>query len=172
MTNAERELILDLIAHRISESDFLARFPIDPRSDPSSVTRILEQAYCTQNASDVEFGMYLGFHFNSFSQDSVEILCKLLVEDWHKQHEDIAWILQKLKDPASVGPLYWAANASLPYLAYDDAHALATKAMWALSEINSEDARRKLTLLTQSEIPIIRDNAARLLRRSLERLDR
>jgi hypothetical protein len=154
-----------LVRNRISEEAFLAKFPVNPRLEPSYVTRILEDAFKTKNASDVESAIYLGFRFKTFGADSVDILCKLLTEDWHRHHEDIAWLMQKLKDPRCVEALYQTALARFPYLAYDDAHALAVKSLWALSEINTKEAQDKLELLTKSDVKVIRENAERLLKR-------
>ncbi len=114
--------------------------------------------------------MLLGFHFG-FPKESIDTLCKLILEDWHTQHENMAWQMQKLRDPRSVDCLYQTALAHFAYLEYDEAHALAVKCLWALSEINTTEAREKLRLLTQSENKIVRENAGRLLSRSLQNLN-
>lgn len=169
MTDQEKKLIFDLINRRISEADFLATFSANPRVHPSWVIQALDDACRARSASDAECAMLLGFYFKAFDHNFVDILCELIVADWHRQHENIAMVMQKLRDPRCVEPLYQTALARFPYLAYDDAHALAVKCLWALSDTNTEEARHKLELLTKSEIAIIRENAERLLKRSLER---
>jgi hypothetical protein len=171
MTDEQRELILNLALKRISENEFLARFPVNPRIDTSYVVRALEEAMQDRNKHDVERAMMIGFHFG-FPKESADVLCRLILEDWHTQHENMAWEMQRLKDPRTVDCLYQTALARFPYLDYDDAHALAVKCLWALSDINTAEAREKLRLLTQSENKIIHENAVRLLNRSVENLNK
>ncbi len=45
----------------------------------------------------------------------LDILCKLILEDNHRMHEDIASWLQYLADPRSVECLYNAAQKKLSY---------------------------------------------------------
>lgn len=59
---------------------------------------------------------------------------------------------------------YKTALTKFDYLDFDEAYALAVKCIWALGDINSEDSRRKLELLTEFQNEIIRDNAIKQLR--------
>lgn len=162
MKEEDRQLVLDFALKRISESEFLARFPEDPKADPESVKRALEAALMSRHPTEVECAMLLGFRFG-FPQDSSQVLCRLLREDWHMQHENIASALQRLKDPRTVDCLYAAALSRFPYLDYDESYALAVKSVWALSAIGTSDAKEKLRLLAQSDNPIIRKNARQRL---------
>ena len=45
------------------------------------------------------------------------------------------------------------------YLAYDETHALARKAIHALADINTEEAKEKLRMLAKSDVPIIKEKA-------------
>ena len=165
MTDVEQQLVMDFVSKRISESALLARFPVDLKTDRRYVLRVLEETLNTKRKDDVECAMILGFHFG-FPADSGPVLCKLILEDWHTQHENLAAVMQKLKDPQTVDCLYQTALARFPYLEFDEAHALAVKCLWALSDINTDKAREKLKLLIESENKIIRENAERLLNRS------
>jgi hypothetical protein len=162
MTSEERTLILDLCLERISESEFLARFPVNPRTEPGYITHELQNALQTRDAAAVECATLLGFRYG-FSSESAGILCELILADWHNQHENIAMALQQLRDPATVDCLYEAASMTFAYLDYDESHALAVKCIWALSAINTALAIERLRLLAQSGNPIIRENARRRL---------
>ncbi|HEY6252424.1 MAG TPA: hypothetical protein VI685_20915 [Candidatus Angelobacter sp.] len=143
----------------------MVRFPTNPKTDTGYILRALEQTLHTKRKADVECAMILWFHFG-FPDNTGPILCKLILEDWHTQHENMAAAMQKLRDPRTVDCLYQTALARFPYLEYDEAHALAVKCLWALSDINTHEACEKLKLLTQSKNKIIRENAERLLNRS------
>ena len=55
------------------------------------------------------------------------------------------------------------AARELPYLAWDDNHALAVKCIWALHDIGTDAAKEKLALLAGSDLEVIRENASELL---------
>jgi hypothetical protein len=162
MTPEERQLVIDLALGRISEDDFLMRFPANPRKQPAYVKQALEDADRSRDAVDAECAMLLGFRFG-FPPDTGDILCKLLQADWHMQHENIASALQKLKDPQCVEALYETALKQFAYLDYDESYALAVKCIWALKAIDTPEAIEKLELLAQSDNPIISKNARRRL---------
>lgn len=166
MNPAQRQAVINLALKRISEEEFLSCFPSNPRLEPEYMKESLERALHEKNSADVEAAMLLGFTLKLFRAADANVLCRLLREDWHEQHEDIASVLQKLKDPATVECLHYAATKQFAYLAYDDAHALAVKCLWALSAINTPAARAKLDLLAKSPIQIVRENAMRLLERA------
>jgi hypothetical protein len=158
------QAILDLATGRITEAEFLRRYPVDPRREPDHVRRLLEDASHSRNADDVEYAMLLGFTFG-WNEDTVSILNRLLVEDWHQQHENIAMALSELRTPSSVESLYQAALSHHPYLDYDDSYALAVKCIWGLGKIGTEAARERLARLAASENPVIRDQAQKQLKR-------
>lgn len=86
-------------------------------------------------------------------------------EPWHHQHEDIATLLDFLKSPNSIECLYKITLTEFEYLSYDDSYALALKCIWALGNINTEESKQKLELLSKSENEIIRQNARKQLER-------
>lgn len=167
MTNTEIEVVKKLMRKSITKTEFLRDFTVDVTQNPSYVLMLLEEAYNRKIASEVEYSLFIGFSFNLFSEDYVGIICKLLESHWHFQHENIAMILQKLKSPASIDYLYKAALTQLDYLDFDEAYALAVKCIWALGDINTEDSRKKLKVITESENEIIRDNAVKQLERNI-----
>ncbi|MCL2152984.1 MAG: adaptin domain-containing protein [Oscillospiraceae bacterium] len=144
---------------------FLMEFTVDVTAKPDYVLELLEVAYNEKNAEDVEWSMNIAGMFDLFSKDYLEILLKLLGEDWHYKHEDIVSVFQQFKIPESVDILYETALKRFNYLEYDEFFALAVKCIWALGEIGTEKAKEKLKLLAQSDNEIIKDNALRQLER-------
>jgi tetratricopeptide (TPR) repeat protein len=113
MTEEERILIIDYALKRVSQEEFLARYPVNPRKDSGYVMRILNETFHNRNKDDVECAMILGFKFG-FTSESVDVLCRLILEDWHTQHESMASLLQRIKDPRAVDCLFKTATTRFP----------------------------------------------------------
>lgn len=167
MTNVEIELVKKLMRKSISKAEFLRDFTVDVTQNPSYIVKLLEEAYSKKLANEVEYSLFIGFSFNLFSKDFVDVLGKLIESHWHFQHENIAIIFQKLKSPDSIKYLYKTALTQFDYLDFDEAFALAVKCIWALGDINTEDSKGKLKVLAESENEIIRDNAIKQLERNI-----
>nr|WP_319396638.1 hypothetical protein [uncultured Desulfobacter sp.] len=166
MTNAEKKLIEELMSDTITKMEFRNRFPVDIQQNSDYILSNLEKAFNDKNADDIEDILFVGFSFSLFSNKFVNVLCDLIIEEWHYKHEDIAMILQELKDPQSIDNLYKTALSKYEYLDYDDSCALAVKCIWALGDINTDYAREKLKLLATSDNSIIKENAVRQLNRN------
>jgi len=145
------------------KQEFLSEFPAPVTA--SRVIELLQTAYSEQNADDVELSLYVCFCFGLFSVEFAEILCKLIVADWHYRHEDMALILQKLKIPSTVESLYTAALLELEYLEYSDTAPLARKCIWALGDIGTDEAKERLESLASSDCETIKEYAKRQLTR-------
>jgi hypothetical protein len=158
MSPSQHDLVTHLALKWISEAEFLASFPFDPKADKTYVPRSLEDALVSKDRDDVEAVMLLGAIFG-FSKDSAGVLCKLLLEEWHISHEDIASTLQLLKDPGTVDCLYRGAFLRLPYFDFDKFYSLAVKCIYALWAIGTDEAKEKLSLLSQSDNKVIARNA-------------
>ena len=164
MPNREQQLILDLVAHRKSQDEFLREFGI-ARTEASELSlRMLEDACRHRNQDDVDYGLLVGFVFG-FSQEFVPTLIQLSDEDWHHSHEDVVLALDKLRDTRAIDALYRAALKHHPYLEYDEGRALAGKAVRALSRIGDPVADEKLKLLATSEDTSAKRHAIKELRR-------
>ncbi len=84
---------------------------------------------------------------------------------WHRRHEDVASALGRLRSPASVGALVYLARWVPAYLEFDDARALAVKAIWALGGIGGEAAHEALRSLAGSECGVVAENAVAQLQK-------
>jgi hypothetical protein len=162
MDGAKGRLILALAKGVLSEDAFIAQFGADPRTTPDIVRIELEQAFAEKSADSVEYALILGFAFR-LSRKWAPLLCKLMEEDWHRSHEDIASALQDICVPCTVDCLYRAALRKHDYLAYNDSEALAVKCIWALHDIGTSEAVEKLKLLSQSASAPIRERALKRL---------
>ena len=84
---------------------------------------------------------------------------------WHYKHEDIAQRLQHLKSPDAIECLYRTALTKFDYLDWDNSYSLARKCMWALGDINTDESKKKIELLAESEDEEIRAYAFEQLNR-------
>lgn len=166
MKDNERILIDKLIGEGITDQQFLKEFPVDILSNLDYFKNLLEVAYDEKNERDIDYLFYIGYTFNLFKEKDVDYLCKLVKEPWHHQHEDIATLFDFLKSPNSIECLYKTTLTEFEYLSYDDSYALAVKCIWALGNINTEESKQKLELLSKSENEIIRQNAIKQLERN------
>src|SRR5262245_41595340 len=150
MTDDQRQLAYELVVQpdglrRVSPEDFAQRFPSALDGGNLALGHLNEAAH-SQSNPDLEAAMIIGSAFGSTSAH-VPILCELLCENWHFQHEEIVLTLQRLKDARAVDALYEASLISHQYLSYDKFYGLARKCTWALADIGTRDALTKLQLL-------------------------
>lgn len=163
MTEQKKKLLSSLISGEISKDIFIQEYSQNEEIDSEYCLTLLEHSYENKDDNAVEEAIIIGTTIDCFSNKFSEIFCKLLVVDWHYKHEDIARILQNLKDPSTVKCLYEAALLQFDYLSYDDTYQFGRKCIKALSAIDSSEAREKLLLLTQSSISEIKQYAIKEL---------
>ncbi len=165
-TTPRQQSILDLLANRISEDEFLREIGIGRESASGFALRMLEGAYHENNGDDVEFGLYLGFRFG-FTPEFLDVLIRLSDADWHQRHEDVVAALDDLRDLRATEALYRATLKIHTYLDYDDSRALASKAIWALGRLGDRTADQRLRTLADSGEPVVQAYAReQLYRRS------
>jgi hypothetical protein len=162
MTERERELILSFVLGKVSEPEFLSSFGHDFRAHPRYAVELLEKAREERSPEDVEMSLMLIEKFGGLP-NALPVLNQLLVEEWHRRHEDIAFSLEELHDPSSVEPLYRAALSRHEYLDYDEFYGLARKCTWALSMIGTPEAYGRLRDLSRVENPVIAEYARKRL---------
>jgi hypothetical protein len=163
MMPEKSDLVFDLVQGRISRGEFLRGFESSEPGDALTL-RLLEAACRQKNPEDVSLGLAVGFVFGFVSVHKA-ILCNLAKVEWHQSHEDVISALDELRDAGLVDLFYEATQVIPKYLEYDDARALAVKAIWALGNIGSRLADEKLQIISQSNNPILRDAALHQLTR-------
>ncbi|WP_049732969.1 HEAT repeat domain-containing protein [Rhizobium ecuadorense] len=169
MTEDERELIMELVAlpytrfarEAISKQAFLGRFR-DGGDGKVLAKELLAEAIESKIADDVECALIVGFSFG-FTNESLDLLLQLLQEGWHFKHEDVVSALADLKAPEAVEALYEVTHWVPSYLEFDDARALAVKAIWALGAIADPRAQAFLMALSTDQNIIIQQNALKQL---------
>ena len=125
----------------------------------------LEKAYIEKNEKNVNILILAIFVFNLYSEDFIDILCKLTKEEWHEKHEDIVFYLQKMELPSTIDRIYELATSNFEKYQWDDNFALVRKCCFALGDINTPKAKEKLELLLQSDEEMIRKHAMEQLKR-------
>ena len=168
MTEEQRKLCRDLIIlpngqSRITKEEFLHCFPSAVERGKLA-SRLLEDAYRTQDGEDLECALTIGFAFG-FAPEQTKALCNLVEADWHVRHEDVVSALDELHSPETVEALFRATQWIPKSLEYDNSRALAVKAIWALGKIPGTEAETKLETLARSENTILRKNAVEQLER-------
>ena len=159
----DKDAILNFVANRISKEEFAKKYPELTSNPGDLVNEFLEQADKEKNAELLENILIIGFRFEAFAQIQAKILSKLIAETWHYKHEDIARILQKLKDPYSVDFVVKALHTKHDYLEYNNEYALINKCVRVLSGINTNNAKEQLQLLAASKNELLKEAALKQL---------
>jgi HEAT repeat protein len=125
---------------------------------------LLNDAVARRDPVDVELALVVCFRFG-FSDGHLQPLISLAFGDWHQRHEDVASALGRLRSPASVDALVHLAGWIPTYLEYDEARALAVKAIWALGGIGGEDAHQALSSIAGSSCAVLAESAVAQLQK-------
>lgn len=126
----------------------------------------LTAAYDQRDAASTERLIYLIFKFEVFdNEDYVDVLNKLLLADWHYQHENIALLLEKISCFDSVRCLYDAIHRHPSYLSEDENCAFEVKCVRAIYYIGKEKSVSYLEKLSTHENDIVREMAQRQLKK-------
>jgi hypothetical protein len=175
VSEEEKELILDLvIRRRMSSEEFMTRFPLETADVESAGIPLLQRALQERDSDAVEYGLLLMFRFG-VTTNYIELLTQLAEEKWHISHENIISALDRLIkkerpvrliSPAAIDLFYRTALSKHDYLDFDEAFALAVKCVWALGNIGTMDAVRRLGELLHCGNPIIEENALQQLDRA------
>ncbi|OYO76094.1 hypothetical protein CG709_16315 [Lachnotalea glycerini] len=165
MSNLSAINIRELMLKNMQKVEFLMLEGVSENNINDDVYKELIKAIDDKDSSRVDDLIYLIFCFKLFDAKFIELLNNLLVCDWHKQHENIAILLQKLKSPSSVKVLFETATKEFKYLEYDEFYALAVKCIWALGDIGTEQAKENLKLLLNNGNDIIKENAQKQIDR-------
>ncbi|MBD9563238.1 hypothetical protein ACIPLA_22925 [Pseudomonas sp. NPDC086112] len=160
MNHEQQKLVFDLMFKRISKEKFIELFFVGRDIPEDYVCQELKAALAIKDADSVECLLIVGFIFG-FSRECPDVLSRLLVEDWHVCHEDIASALQSLKYPGAVDYLFEAALADYPYIGSE--YSLGVKCIHALHDVGTDSAKEKLRILAQAENPVLSELAGRLL---------
>lgn len=157
MTQIEKQSIMDFSAKRISSEIFFAQHPLFAQAD--YLRSLLNESFKEQDSETLYLTLLFMF-LTTFPEGIEEVLCDLLIENWHQSHEDIVSIFQlNYKYPGCVDNIVKAMGMKLDYLAYNEGESLIVKCAWALGSLKTEYAIQKLKELAESDNAIIANAA-------------
>lgn len=159
MKKKQQDMVLSLMRGDITKEEFSDNFDHEEKS--LNVYDLILKSENEHDGDSLELSMYIGFSFGfNEMEKSINLFNKLLTENWHHQHEDIAKLLKKYKYPSSAAPLYKAIGLYFKYLDLDDEYnAFHVKCIWALGDIRNKEAVKYLNILSNSDIGYIKENA-------------
>ncbi|CAI1872334.1 Uncharacterised protein [Serratia fonticola] len=170
----QRKLIMAVLNNnsikkgKISDEDFISQYPVENKSIHEFIQEKLGDALVTQSHNELEYILYLGFHFG-FTIENVHILNELLNCKWHQKHEDIvrSLVLVKAKDKETIDSLAQCALAEFDYLSddrEDGNYSLTWSCIYALAKIGTPYAVEKLKIIACDDIIEIKDKVFEVMK--------
>jgi len=164
MTTEEREMILNLTYLELAE-----KF----KNEPQKVIKFLrdEQKKVIGNdlvhIIEILTSLILIIIEDYYLEDDSfnEFLIELAYDKRHRQHEDLAFLLEKKHSPKLINRVYDLAVMELDYKKEDEFFNIARKCTYALGYTNTQKAKEKLELLAKNENELIREYAIKQLNR-------
>ncbi|EOC3070567.1 hypothetical protein ABUP50_003102 [Cronobacter malonaticus] len=172
MNSEQKNLVLSVVNNKpprsgkITDEEFLKLFPCTQENVEEFVNAILRNAHSSKDLKEVEYALYIGFHFG-FTSKHEDILIHLLGDDFHYKHDDVVRALVKIKAKSdnTVNVLYKCALSEYDYLAddrEDGNYTLAWNCIYALVKIGSNYAIDKLKALSKNPISEIKKKAVQV----------
>jgi hypothetical protein len=160
----EEKVVNELYLGRISFEEFRSKHPELLTND--YIENEFEKAV---NSKDKKVLGYLlsVLYQKGFSPELCPYLSDLMIADWHKEHENIAMVLQfDVKCPNSVDNLIKAMEFKFDYL-FDmgDYEPFVTKCMYAIGDLGTDYALKRLNDLVECDDSIISEAAKHQLER-------
>ena len=164
MTKEEREMILNL-----SYEELIEKF----KNEPRKVIKFLQDEQKKDIGNDLVHiieiltSLILIIIEDYYLEDDSfnEFLIELAYDKRHRQHEDLAFLLEKKHSPKLINRVYDLAVMELDYKKEDEFFNIARKCTYALGYTNTPKAKEKLELLAQNENELIREYAIKQLNR-------
>ena len=164
MTTEEREMILNL-----SYEELIEKF----KNEPRKVIKFLQDEQKKDIGNDLVHiieiltSLILIIIEDYYLEDDSfnEFLIKLAYDKRHRQHEDLAFLLEKKHSPKLINRVYDLAVMELDYKKEDEFFNIARKCTYALGYTNTPKAKEKLELLAKNENELIREYAIKQLNR-------
>lgn len=172
MNSKQKNLVLSVVNNKplrdgkITDEEFLKLFPCTQENVEDFTDDILKNAHSSKDLKEVEYALYIGFHFG-FTRKHEDILIHLLGGDFHYKHDDVVRALAKIKTKSddAVNALYNCALSEYDYLAddrEDGNYMLAWNCIYALAKIGSKYAVEKLKALSRGSTPEIKSKAVQV----------
>lgn len=123
--NLSKDLFLRYFSNKITQNELYVSIGVNDIEFEHFLLAELIHAYKQEDAEMIEYLIFTIF----LAEDKLkitsflDILNKLILCRWHKKHEDIALLLQKIGTSESVEYLYKAVFLKPAYLEWDDNYA-------------------------------------------------
>jgi len=158
MTTDQKSLIQNFILRKIDFSELERIFP--SKIDEAYILEELKALQTSRDGATLDCLITLAYRIG-FTDAIGRLLSKLLLEDWHEEHEEIARILQfKVKIPESMDDMERAMQLKFRYLTERDNYfPFVVKCMYAIANLNTDASTSKLQALAASEDDFIRNAA-------------
>ena len=162
-----KDLFLRYFGNKITQDELYVSIGVKDAEFEQFLLIKMILAYKQEDAEMIEYLIFTIFlaedelNISSF----LDILNKLILFKWHEKHEDIVFLLQKIRDSESVECLYQAIFLRPAYLKWDDNYSFERKCIHAIAKCGNQEAVNKLKLLVTSNNEIIRLCAERQLQK-------
>lgn len=159
--NEQHDTIWSYSQGKTSRERLLSELGLDKTNIVDEVRRELLEAISSRAMRHVEAALYVSSSLRVEPRSILDLICKLLNEDWHINHEDLIGMLQELADSTTIPALQAAIalKSKLEYLSYDDYGSYYKKCMWALHDIGTADAIAVIKQCAHSDDEALRDQA-------------
>jgi len=164
LTNKHKQLLLKFCSGKISKDEIIGEYP-DDLSDGTYLKNLYLKIIEFQSGDDLEYAMMLEPLFFNTVALREECYVQLAYATWHRSHEPLALVfLERIESDNCVDAIHHIAITNHEHLCDDDVENLAVQCTYALSNIETPRAIKKLQLLSQSANERIKSEA-------LQRLD-
>ena len=165
----ENSLFEKYFSNQVSKSYLIEKLEIDNKF---FLDNLYEEVVCVIDKDDSQRLEYLIYALLLWEEQEsntiillkekfLECLNNALLFNWHKQHEIIVDLLQKMPDEKSITYLYKAIYLKLVYLEWDENYSFQKKCVRVIAKIGGKEAIKYLDVLCKDENKIIRELAKR-----------
>lgn len=159
--------------HQISLENFIKKLGIYESDFLECLLCEMTEVFKLQDAIRLEHLIYALFLWDERIGEKnihelekfLDKLNRLVVSDWHHDHEDIVWLLQKKSSVNSLDYLYNAIELHPQYLEWDDNYAFEKKCVRAIYYIGKEKSFPYLEKLCKHPNKIISEMAERQIKK-------
>ncbi|MFK8270542.1 hypothetical protein [Capnocytophaga stomatis] len=113
----------------------------------------LKDCVANKDGETLEGVLLIVLVFNIHNKEVVALCQELLLEDWHKCHEDIISVLEETRNKESVVYLLKAFRVKLKYMQYNNYYSFHKKLLWAIYKLSGSQYKNGLLQLTEHISP-------------------
>lgn len=142
MTEADKQLLIDLDYGKVTFDDFLKQFSVDLKSDNDFIRTEMKAAIQSADTDRIQMTIPL-IWFSEDISNFIDLLNELLINPNHRSHQVIAKNLQDdAPSPTTVPFVRKALETNFDYLEYtcSDSDAIAKWFSWLLYSIGTDEA--------------------------------